>query len=350
MGIAYEEGLAGEGKFWLISGTADLSPYILSGNFVVPRGEWLTFMDHLFIHCQKIVPTPLYLYVGSSAAKAISGNGIFFCKGGLPGVGGSYDRFTQEWQRVGQNFESLEYINKKQPSLQTGYTNCTQPGDFFVDSLPHHIVTFTYDAVVSLGLSACGAQKAMGSDGEEVFTGKMHRDFFAKKTFRGASGDFILRDDFPTRTAESSYFVMVNMADNILNSTHISFKGSPLAFFWETNNLTWEKRGEMQFKYPGGGTVAPEEFEVRHEENAKEKIVWLPLSIALAMSALAFISAVIYIKRRQKQELESIWNVNIDELSFDDPPEVIGTGTFGFVLLAGYRGTEVAVSILNVIC
>ena len=38
MGIAYGMGLAGEGKFWLISGTAGLAPIIGGGKFVVKKG------------------------------------------------------------------------------------------------------------------------------------------------------------------------------------------------------------------------------------------------------------------------------------------------------------------------
>ena len=37
-----------------------------------------------------------------------------------------------------------------------------------------------------------------------------------------------------------------------------------------------------------------------------------------------------------------MWLVNIDELQFDDPVEVIGQGSFGVVLLGRYRGTKVA--------
>lgn len=144
MGIAYDMGLAGENKLWLISGTADLAPYLLSGKFIIPKD--------------------------SSAAKAISGNGIIFCKGGLPGVGGSYDRFTNEWKKLGESETTLDYINGKQPA------NCSYDGDFF-QPLPHHIVTFTYDAIVGLGLSACGAQQSMNpinsrsTDSSDVFSG-----------------------------------------------------------------------------------------------------------------------------------------------------------------------------------
>ena len=39
-------------------------------------------------------------------------------------------------------------------------------------------------------------------------------------------------------------------------------------------------------------------------------------------------------KRRQN---DMIWKVKQEELHFDDPPEVIGQGTFGLVLLAGTK-------------
>jgi hypothetical protein len=39
MGIAGEMGLAGPGKFWMLSGTADTAPYVLSGNFIARKGE-----------------------------------------------------------------------------------------------------------------------------------------------------------------------------------------------------------------------------------------------------------------------------------------------------------------------
>ena len=38
-----------------------------------------------------------------------------------------------------------------------------------------------------------------------------------------------------------------------------------------------------------------------------------------------------------------LWAVKTSELKFEDPPVVIGRGTFGLVLLANYRGTQVAV-------
>lgn len=41
----------------------------------------------------------------------MAGNGITFCRGGIPGVGGSYDKFTQAWQNIGNTPEALDYVN-----------------------------------------------------------------------------------------------------------------------------------------------------------------------------------------------------------------------------------------------
>jgi len=46
--------------------------------------------------------------------------------------------------------------------------------------------------------------------------------------------------------------------------------------------------------------------------------------------------------RYKNHKNDQMWLVNIDELQFDDPPEVIGQGSFGVVLLGRYRGTKVA--------
>ena len=194
---------------------------------------------------------------------------------------------------------------------------------------------------MGLGLSACGAQKSASSSSSQVFSGKMQRDYFANanNTFRGASGDFLLRNNFPTRTADSSYFVMVNTAENQLNDTHISYKGSPLFFFWETDSRTW--KGPGKFKYAGGALIAPPEFEQQHEQ-MEQSMIWMPLIVAILLSSLVFVGAIVYVRRR-RQQVDSIWRVKMEELSFDEPPEIVGRGTFGLVLKGEYRGTDVAV-------
>jgi hypothetical protein len=50
----------------------------------------------------------------------------------------------------------------------------------------------------------------------------------------------------------------------------------------------------------------------------------------------------IYLGYKKKQS-DSIWHVNVEELQFNEPPEIIGAGGFGVVILGVYRGTQVAV-------
>lgn len=77
-----------------------------------------------------------------------------------------------------------------------------------------------------------------------------------------------------------------------------------------------------------------------------EKSAWdSPGAIAgvafACVAVVAIIAAVIILK--QKKSSETYWRVAKEELHFADPPVVVGRGSFGEVLLAEYRGTEVAV-------
>ena len=65
-------------------------------------------------------------------------------------------------------------------------------------------------------------------------------------------------------------------------------------------------------------------------------------SILLPILVLVMFGIYIFVQKKRK-EADSVWTVKKSELLFHDPPEIIGRGTFGLVLLAEYRGTQVAV-------
>ena len=65
-------------------------------------------------------------------------------------------------------------------------------------------------------------------------------------------------------------------------------------------------------------------------------------SIVVPACLLLFLVVYLYVERKRKQA-DSVWAVNPEELMFDYPPAILGRGTFGLVLLAEYRGTQVAV-------
>lgn len=56
-----------------------------------------------------------------------------------------------------------------------------------------------------------------------------------------------------------------------------------------------------------------------------------------------FVILVFCYLKRKRREADSLWQVKRSELQFCDPPKVIGEGSFGFILLAEYRGAKVAV-------
>jgi len=76
--------------------------------------------------------------------------------------------------------------------------------------------------------------------------------------------------------------------------------------------------------------------------NGNSLTVILVPCIIFAVCILAAIIAYLFVEKRRKSG-DSVWAVKREELTFADPPTVIGRGTFGLVLLAEYRGTEVAV-------
>lgn len=49
------------------------------------------------------------------------------------------------------------------------------------------------------------------------------------------------------------------------------------------------------------------------------------------------------VRENKRKANDTMWNVKKEELNFEEPAQVLGQGTFGLVLLANYRGTQVAV-------
>jgi hypothetical protein len=107
MGMAYEEGVAGSGKFWLTTG--HLADSFAGGKTMFPTN--------------------------SSAARGSNGMAILHDDGG-PGLK-HYDTFLREWNKLEQDEEALSYINSKQVSapvstpflsfLLFGLTHCIHP-------------------------------------------------------------------------------------------------------------------------------------------------------------------------------------------------------------------------------
>ena len=72
----------------------------------------------------------------------------------------------------------------------------------------------------------------------------------------------------------------------------------------------------------------------------------LAVSIVIPLVALTLVVFSIYTLRKRRMA-DTVWEVDPSELEFATPPVTIGQGSFGQVLLANYRGTNVAVKTIH---
>ena len=67
-------------------------------------------------------------------------------------------------------------------------------------------------------------------------------------------------------------------------------------------------------------------------------VVAIPVAAVVVVAALLFLNM-----QRIQRKNDAVWMVQKDELVLEDPPIVLGHGSFGQVLLGEFRGTQVAV-------
>ena len=79
-------------------------------------------------------------------------------------------------------------------------------------------------------------------------------------------------------------------------------------------------------------------------DSARSDYIYIVSGVVVSVLLLLFAAAgfAVHTKSRRRR-MDLAWAVKKSELTYGDPPEVLGNGTFGSVLLAEYRGTQVAV-------
>lgn len=73
----------------------------------------------------------------------------------------------------------------------------------------------------------------------------------------------------------------------------------------------------------------------KYDDDDEGKIlmaVLIPVGI-LFLLLLAFV----FYERKRRKDTDLVWSIEASELQFEDPPKVLGKGTFGYVLKAEYR-------------
>ncbi|KAL7570913.1 hypothetical protein ACA910_002546 [Epithemia clementina (nom. ined.)] len=85
-------------------------------------------------------------------------------------------------------------------------------------------------------------------------------------------------------------------------------------------------------------------IEVVLEQDSKATMKFLWIAVGSSLFVIALISLFfLHLVEAKKKQADAVWRVQASEIQFSDPPKIIGSGSFGLVLLAEYRGTQVAV-------
>jgi len=273
------------------------------------------------------------------------------------------DPFLEGWRALGNNSSFVARLNNINPIVEAedrDQAYVFAEDDYFDTTDPAPYSGYVYDATIALGMGRCRATAAekrgyvppkappkspkfgpphypdTGQD--SIFYNKL-----VEVNFTGATGDVVLHDGHQyTRNATT-------MAYGVYNLRHV---GGAHKLWGPQNNSSfpfkyvltavrgpyrddWTQVEGRSFLFANDMAVEPSPLRTPTSNNL---VVVLAVTTCVAVLG-SFWMWLDYKKKRS----DSVWTIQRKELVFDDPPEVIGEGTFGLVHLAEYRGTQVAV-------
>lgn len=274
--------------------------------------------------------------------KAYRGSGLLEVTGGAPGVE-KFDAFQahmntlhespMDMELLGDMFPNHDYEEYNAKELYTGPDN-----DFLKGGVGSGYATFMYEAVIALGLAACEASNA-NPDGLG-FTGQQHFEYFKNSSFDGFSK--MVLDQYGSRDAAKSMYKVTNYQEELGVDEET---GEPVVRFVRVitdlfQEGTWNAT-DQEFIFNDGTPNLPDDLPPIESGGSGINtaiIIVVPLAVLAALAIGVFF----YLDNKRKKN-DSVWVVSREDIKFADPPEIIGRGTFGLVLLGEYRGTQVAV-------
>jgi len=149
------------------------------------------------------------------------------------------DAFSASWRTLESNVALKEYfVSKHDPKLKFD--------NFRFSSSPTYWESLQYDAVMAVGLAACGAQ-------DEYFTGPSLFDTFVKTSFTGASGLVEFDSVTGTRDYSSLSYMIVNvLARSPNDESKITFDSIKTSY---NDGLEWMQTAP--FVYSDGTAIQP---------------------------------------------------------------------------------------------
>jgi hypothetical protein len=277
----------------------------------------------------------------SPLALAYSGAGLLEASGGIPTLP-DYDKYVTSMNRL-KNPTDLAYMGSLLPMYNSSnYLTASGTAPYiynttFLAPLASDFAPLAYEAAIALGLSACDAY---GSNKNKTLVGTEHFDYFKNLTFKGVVNNVVFDPLTGTRLPSSLSYKVANFigqesVDASTGLTMINFAPVVASFY---QGGTWKEL--QKYVYNDGTTNQPLDLPPPVDSYHLN----LALVIGLTLGGLVVLAVTVFLfyENKRKQN-DSIWKIDKSEIKFSDPPEVVGSGAFGLVLLGEYRGTQVAV-------
>jgi len=268
--------------------------------------------------------------------KAYQGVSSLEASGGVPGME-SYENYVSKFPQLNNPID-LAYMSSLIPSHD--HPNYPDEIPFlangaFLQPPFASFAPFSYEATISLGLAACAA-----SEQSKSFTGQEHFDKMLEVEATGVAGTIKFDGTTGTRLPSTVLYKVSNWVeepvgfDSQTGQQGYTFKPVVTDLF---QNGEWVQQTDYIFN--DGTSILPADLPPTMEEDPNLAfLVGLPVCLAFL-----FLLAMNLCLQYRKNKEDYVWKVKKEELNFAKPPVVIGRGTFGLVLKAEYRGTEVAV-------
>jgi hypothetical protein len=268
---------------------------------------------------------------------AYQGVGLFQVVGGIDGMP-VYDKFTAAMSAL-RNSEDLQYLGSLFPTHNHPDYGTKPPfiddEDFLVAPLKGSYGPFLYEATIALGLAACNAI----SD-NSTLTGQAHYDALVSESFTSMSGNVLFDTATGTRDAASATYRVVNfLAEPAEGSVSVQFKPFNTDLYQEAN---WDQLLDFVFN-DGTSNLPPDLPPLATEEDSSTDVASIVVPLVIVALTLAAVFIFVYSLKKRKNQVDTTWYIQKQDLVFEIPPKVIGKGDFGYVLQAEYRGIDVAV-------
>jgi serine/threonine protein kinase len=272
---------------------------------------------------------------GSPLHLSYRGSGLLEVSGGVPGIP-SYDIFAAKVARV-NNPTDMEYLGNLFPVHDDPRYGSSPPfinDKSFLTTLRNGFVPFSYEAAIALGLAACDAYEQ-----NMTFSGQDHYDHLVAATLTGVSGKVLFDNTTGSRDPNSALNKVVNWVEEETSDGKVRFVPVITDLF---QNGEWKR--QQNYIFNDGTSNLPRDlpFPVANKDGKSVLVIVIAVSVIVVGLLIGSLAVFLFYENKRKQN-DAVWSVEKEELLFGDPPKVIGRGTFGLVLLAEYRGTQVAV-------